>query len=256
MEIFESESGKIRAAFEEASKKYNTPNDIGVDREKAFKDFLKQYLPISYRVGKGEIIDNSSGPQSASIDCIICTPYHPYTFQENTPGLFFAEGVAAVIEVKPDITNLTELQRGIKQIQSVKKLTRTLVEGCIMYGTSPLDKIRYRKIPSFLFSVKSSQLVTLKSNIESYLNSIPLEEQPDSFIILDEGIIFNIKYNQDPLHIEVEGKRKLGLVGVHFGKHTLLHFLLHLSREMPPEIQTRSILTNYIPETIKGYRIV
>jgi len=87
-DILEAESRKITNAFEEASKKYKTPDDIAVFREEAVRDFLEQYLPISYRVRKGEIIDSSPNPHSAQIDCIVCTPYHPYTFKRNERGLF------------------------------------------------------------------------------------------------------------------------------------------------------------------------
>lgn len=256
MDIFEVESNKIINAFEEASKKFGTPDDIATFREEAVRDFLEQYLPISFRVGKGEIIDNSPGLRSAQIDCIICTPYHPYTFKKNERGLFFAEGVGAVIEIKPDITDLSELRRGIDQIRSVKKLKRSPVAGCLMMGNE-YEEIKWRKIPSFLFSAKSSTLLTLKDNIKSYFSEefIPLEEQPDSFVVLNKGIIFNIKDERDPLYIEMKRERRLGLIGYEFGSHTLLQFLLHLSREIPSEIQIKSILTNYNLENI-GYKVV
>jgi len=256
MDIFEAESKKIINAFEEASKRYRTPDDIAAFREDAVRDFLEQYLPISCRVGKGEIIDKNPGPRSAQIDCIVCTPYHPYTFKRNERGLFFAEGVGAAIEIKPDIADLGELRRGIDQIRSVKKLERSPVEGCIMIGNE-YYQTKWRKIPSFLFSAKSTRLRTLKDNIQSYFleQSMPSEEQPDSFVILERGIIFNIKDRRDSLPIEVKGERRLGLVGYEFRNHTLLHFLLHLSREMPSEIQLKSILTNYKLENI-GYEVV
>lgn len=247
MEIFEFESRKIMRAFEEASIKYKTPDDVATYREQAFRDFLEQYLPLSYRVGKGEIIDKNPGPQSAQVDCIICTPYHPYTFRKSERGLFFAEGVGAVIEVKPDITDLRELRRGINQIRSVKKLERSIVEDSMMMVGDEYERTKWRKIPCMLFSNKSSQLNTLKNNIQSYFsdNSIPLGEQPDAVVILEKGIIYNIKDSRDPLKIIVNGERKLGLVGCEYGIHTLLQFLLHLSKEMPAEVHFKSILNNY-----------
>ena len=63
-------------------------------------------------MAKGGILD-SYGRKSASLDCILINPLHPYTIdtRENFK-LIFAEGINAAIEVKPDISKKDECTGG------------------------------------------------------------------------------------------------------------------------------------------------
>ena len=210
--LFRTASERMKLEFKEASQKYKTPDDVAQHREEIIMRFLKTYFPPTYQFGKGEVID-SEGHRSGQIDVVICNAYHPFTVSESGSGLFFSEGVVCAVEVKSDLSK-KELERGLEQITKIKKLKRKPIKGDLMFG-SDFDRERLERIPAILFGFQAPSLVKLKSNISNiYEKSMtPLEEQVDAVVVMDKGIIFNIKDTRDPLHIEVNGQRKQGLVG-------------------------------------------
>jgi len=84
-------------------------------------DFIKKYFPFPFRLAKGQIID-SFGKESASIDCILLNPNHPYTTNSNEKhfSAILSDGVDVAIELKPDLNSEKEIHRSLKQIKSVK----------------------------------------------------------------------------------------------------------------------------------------
>jgi len=74
---------------------------------------------------------------------------------------------------------------------------------------------------------------------------IPVKEQVDAVIVLNKGIVYNIKDPRDKLMVEVDGERKLGLVGVELEDKTLMHFLLYLSYVVPCEVRMTPIIRLY-----------
>lgn len=244
-ELLREVSHQIRLAFEEASKKYTTPEDIAQHREEVVKDFLRQYLPLSYQFGKGEIID-SNGQRSGQVDVIVCNQYHPFSMSESGRGLFFAEGVACAVEVKSDLSDKRELERGLRQIRAVKKLERKPTEGDMTVGSASYPE-RLRLVPAVLFAYQAPSLPTLKANIMEFHGKIgiPVKEQPDAVVVLDKGIIYNIKDPGDSLKIVAGDERKLGLVGVEWGDRTLARFLFYLSHTIPREVRMTPIIQLY-----------
>jgi hypothetical protein len=245
-EVIQNISEQMRLAFVGASKIYGTPEDIGANREKVVRDFLKSYFPPNYQLGKGEIIDSNT-VRSGQIDVVVCTPSHPFTIsQQDARGLFFAEGVACAIDVKSDLSDAKELERGLRQIWKVKKLECKPIRGDVMFG-SKYDQERLKRIPAVLFSYKSPTIPTLKANIIKIHRKlrIPTKEQADAVVVLDRGIIYNVKDSRDRLMIAVKGERKLGLVGFGHGKRTLVRFLLLLSQLIPWRIRMIPIIHLY-----------
>jgi len=151
---------QLKLAFKVASEKFKTPEDIADYREDAVRKFLKEFLPPTYILGKGEIIDSNDN-RSSQVDIIICNQYHPFTVSRSGRGLFFAEGVVCAIEVKSDLSSKEEVKRALIQMQSVKKLERKPL-GDLMFG-SEYDLERTRRIPSIIFTYQSPSLSTLSS---------------------------------------------------------------------------------------------
>lgn len=240
-----NETKMMLSKFEGISKEFKSPIDIEKQRVRIVQNFLKKYLPRSYSLGNGEIID-SDGQRTGQVDIVICNQYHPHTFSESEPGLFFSEGVVLAVEVKPDLGNYRELSRGFKQIKRIKKLFRKPLPSDIMYG-SDYDKERFLRIPSIIFGFRSPELKYLIPNVRRLYGEldISLEQQVDAIIALDKGIIFNIKDSRDKINIVVKGQRILGLIGHILGIDTLQRFLFHLSLLMPNEVRFRPIIERY-----------
>ena len=251
-ELIADESEDIRSEFIRISSKYKTPDEVAHHREEIVRSFLKKYLPSSFDFGKGEIID-SNGIRSGQVDIVILGPYHPFTYdREKGRGLFLAEGVLCYIEVKSDISDKKELERGLLQMQRVKKLERKPTLGEMRYG-SDYDWERLKRVPSVLFAFRSPLGPTLKSNIEEALGrlKIPPEETFDAVVVFDKGIIHNIKDSRDSLMIYVGKERRTGIVGLSHGKKTMMSFLVYLSHIIPWEIKVSPIILPYLEKFVK-----
>lgn len=160
-------------------------------KEQCVAEFFLNMLPSGYSIKRGEIFDYST--ISNSIDCVILTPNHPKLKTPMRPEIILAEGVLAAIEVKPDIASLTqrsELFRGLKQADSVKKLSRNISRRHI----DILDPCGYyKKIPFILFSKKSGDVEETLNFIVNCVNDGKLctENLPDIIFSLDGWLIYH-----------------------------------------------------------------
>ena len=140
---------------------------------------------------KGNIID-SYGNRSNSIDCIVLSPSHPYTVDpvNGKASVILADGVDFAIEVKPDLAQKTEIERGLEQIRSVKRLRRVRTG----LASTPEEIERAKQIPGFIFSDATYvNTKTLINNIVDYYvnNSVPKSEQFDLIVVNNRVIITN-----------------------------------------------------------------
>ncbi len=118
----------------------------------------------------------------------------------------------------------------------------------------PFEQEMIEQVPSFLFSFDSPELTTLKRNIDRIHAevNIPLKEQFDAIVILDKGIIYNIKNENNPLMIEIGGTRRLGIVGALSGEKSLMDFLLYASVLNPHYVRMIPIVRQYIQTLAVG----
>jgi hypothetical protein len=234
--------------------------NTGDSKEITVKEFIERYLPSDFRVKKGIIYSQTS--ESNNIDCVILAPNHPAL---TTPvrSVILAEGVYAAVEVKPDITVLTdggELLRGLKQIKSVKSLTREIEEidlSRLLKTTKPPEY--FKKIPAVIFSHRSTDIKDTIDFIISKIkdNTLGLEEIPDIIVTLDKGIIFytphlsatNFGQQLSKEQREIYKER----VFIHFDtneKEVILSlFLLMFLNFTPPTILTQKfIIKDYLSQ--------
>src|SRR5262245_20005326 len=109
----------------------------GREREVFVQLFLAELLPTVHRFGSGDITD-SSGSKTGQVDVVIEYPFLPSLHSPGLERLYVAEGVAAVLEVKSDLSKKWDEVR--ETAAAVKRLTRsTQVTG--MYGGSPPTKV-------------------------------------------------------------------------------------------------------------------
>jgi hypothetical protein len=199
LDLLKYECEQLQAEFKKASMQGSgTPQEIADFREGYFKSFIERYFPLPHRVTKGQIVD-SFGNKSASIDCLVLNPCHPNTTAVGGKfSIIFADGVDVAIEVKPDISRIDELHRGLKQIQSVKKLRRAETP-LLLSGRRDNEIIELSKqIPSFIFALKAkNNLVDTAKEIFEYYqtNSVPENEQVDFIVSLEQGIIYFCKHS-------------------------------------------------------------
>lgn len=236
----------------------NDRTNTGDSKELTVSEFISRYLPSTYKVKKGKIYSQTG--ESNNIDCVVLAPNHP---ELATPvrEIILAEGVYSAIEVKPDISILTEkgeFLRGLNQIKSIKNLERKTESVDLSQLLNKLPKPKYlEKIPAILFSHKSTSIKKTIDYMISKLDTGVLknDELPDIIVTLDKGIVF---YTPCLSHIGI-GKSltevQRGLYGeevfIHFEtaekEVTLALFLLLFLNLTPPTILTHDfIIKDYL----------
>lgn len=159
----------------------------GDAKELSVTQFIESFFPSTFQVRKGLIY--SIDDNSQEIDCVLLAPNHPRLV---TPirDIMLAEGVHAAIEVKPDISTLTEnseFHRALKQMSSVKKLKRQI--HFMPTGYIPPD----HSIPSIIFSNKSRSLNDMTNYMIQQVDKGVLKstDLPDIILTMDHGIIYH-----------------------------------------------------------------
>ncbi len=200
LKLLSIEASEIATSFQKAGiEGEGTPQEVADRREECFRKFIQKYFPHPYRVVKGNIID-SYGNTSQSIDCIVINPTHPYTIDSlnERASLIFADGVDYAIEIKPDLGNKKEIERALKQIQSVKKLRR---KNANVYFANRFQKEqleRYKTIPGIIYAEETYQdLDTLFDVIMEYYdkNEVPPLEQFDILFVNNRVLVCNVRPN-------------------------------------------------------------
>ena len=165
----------------------------GDAKELSVKQFIESFFPESFSIRKGLI--NSIDETSQEIDCVLLAPNHPRLI---TPvrDIILAEGVHAAIEVKPDISTLTEnseFHRALKQIASVKKLKREI--QFMPTGHIPVD----HSIPCIIFSNKSRSLNDMVNYMISQVDNGKFKstDLPDIILSMDHGILYHTAFASD-----------------------------------------------------------
>ncbi len=194
IKLLELEYEELKLGLAKASVEgKGTPQEIADRREELFHSFFEKYFPFPYRITKGNIID-SYNQRSASIDCIILDPSHPYTIDSKNKkaSVIFADGVDYAIEIKGNLTDKDEIERALKQIESVKKLTR--VRNGLIWDK---DKNEYTyKIPTIIFAENTySNIENLIEVILNYYkeNKIKRTHQFDIIVAGDYTIVNSCK---------------------------------------------------------------
>jgi hypothetical protein len=189
-----SDGAEIDRRFKEASKRSGSPSDVAEARERGFGDWLVRYIGSDHRIVKGEVLD-TNGARSQQIDAIVLNEYHPPISGIFSAGPFLAEGVSWAIEVKPDLKDLRELERGLRQSISVKRVIRRLPEGDIVFGAGANYAHFAQRIPTFLFAIDSPDMKTLAVAIERFYSDEQVEKvlQLDAVFVLNKGVVYNFK---------------------------------------------------------------
>ncbi len=232
LDLIELETEEINHFFKKASiEGKGTSQEVSDRREIVVKKFLEKYFPFPYRVAKGNIID-SFGHRSNSIDCLLLNPSHPFTVSDkNKYSVIFADGVDVAIEVKPDLSNKSEIFRSLEQIKSVKKLRRqkTGLLNVLRKKHNEEQIITSKQIPCVIFGNKTyANIETLIRHIGNYYieNEVPVREQFDLVVINGRGILFNSRKNN---YVSFSGENQ-GLFFIEYEKKTLAVLLLHLNK--------------------------
>ena len=243
IELLRIESNEINAAFKKASLEgQGTPQEVADRREPVVHSLFEKYFPFPFRVVKGNIIDINENT-SNSIDCIILNPSHPYTIDKSNgrPSIVFADATDFAIEVKPDLSQKSEVERSLVQMISVKKLSR----------------VDNTKIESIIFSNTTyANIQTLIDNIVEHKNTnkIDYDHQFDLICINNRGIVLNYT---NASKFRIGDGNPYGLYFLDCREDSLAYLLKFMNSAGLSEIRIRgSILVPYLNKFLMNYSVI
>ena len=145
----------------------------GNERRAFVTDFLEAMFPSPNRFGTGDCID-TAGNQSGELDVVVEYPFLPSLTLAGHSRLYLAEGIAAVIEVKSNISS--QWGEAVSIGTKLKTIQRSFPSYMSM-GPAPLD------IPYFVVGYTGwTNLQTVKSHCDS--------SPADGILVIDAGICY------------------------------------------------------------------
>lgn len=247
LDLLAMESDEIDFRFRKASLEgKGTPQEVSDRRESVVKKFLAKYFPFPFRIAKGNIRD-SHGGRSASIDCIVLSPDHPYTVSEDEQfSVILADGVDFAIEVKPDMSSKTEIERSLSQVASVKALKRIIPQR-FNGGAQP-------EIPCVVFSSKTYENPVLLLNyISAYYkdNNIKRLNQFDILVVNNRFLLLNCRHHSYIRQYNI--KVPEGFLILNSGKNTLAAMVMFLNDMPLSTLRAKaSVISHYLHENDMG----
>ncbi len=155
----------------------------GKEREIFVNAFLSNVFPPAYRFGSGEIVDRQ-GQKSGQLDIVIEYPFFPSipTFSLKDPRLYMADGVAAVIEVKSDVSRQwEEVKSTSSQVTNLKRSSRiTAIGNRLNSPDGKYNSLLDRSIPVFAVGY------TGWSNVDTIRKKVD-EGSVDGILVIDAG---------------------------------------------------------------------
>ena len=216
--------------------------------ENAWIEWLQKYLPNRYSVDKAIVID-SEGNTSHQIDIVIYDNWFtPFIFTQNGFHYIPAEGVYAVFEVKPDISDssdgMTNVEYAARKIESVRELKRTTT-NIISVGTPQPPRGLTKIVGGILTSTKSGSRKDNKTLIK-HLNEQKGLRSLDFGCIADYGSFYVDYENDEDLSISDFDKRYFDyydnrvIKNIVFSKeeNSLVTFFMQLTRYLQQSIGT------------------
>lgn len=250
---FKNVETQMRENLARARARFTHSGNKGASVEDAFRLFLKEYLPRRLAVGHGEVID-LSGSRSMQTDVVVVNEDHPFTFTENSPGLFLIEGVAAAGEVKAVLTT-EHFQKSILSSRKFKTLKVEHSTGTTAMGTAPDLERYYKRPPWFLFAYESQlTLPSIHARLMKESQGVNGVEENlvDAVFVLGKGCVINLGDGQESLTVvNSEGTSISGWIWQQ-EESALFELMAWLSIVMPRVIRYDSILTPYLIP--KGWR--
>ncbi|WP_349775158.1 DUF6602 domain-containing protein [Curtobacterium sp. MCSS17_007] len=249
----------LKLSLSRARAHFNHSGMKGDAVEEAARDFLMTHLPRRFGVGRGEVIDRK-GNRTSQLDILILNEDQPFNYPTDQPGVYLAEGVSAIGEVKSALTR-TELADIVKKGAQVRALRVVPQKGEIMYS-NPSDGPRY--IDSFPYFAVATETTMSRDSILEALNDLapvpdyePEDASPglaplDALFVLGTGAFLNLGNGKGEISMEEsDGSRVKGWEAVADDK-ALVWMFGWLDIVMPRRIRWSSIAAPYLFATTDG----
>lgn len=208
----------------------------GDNRELFIKEFLGQFFPQKYVIGRGEILD-SAGNISRQADIVIYDESIP-TFDYGSTQHFLSAGVLAHIEVKSKLTS-PELKKALSITESIKALNKDTI------GDVP------QTLFSFIFAYEGQQWHSYKKTFFEHYKRQDLDNMVDVVCVLNKYVIVNkyvtTKFFNTPF-IKTDIDDDMVMKHIASGEDSLMLFFLVIYETICKRGISTPELVKYLPE--------
>lgn len=230
--IFKELSEQLLSEFRKSAE-VKHPGGKGGIREDAFREFLGNYLPNRYAVGKGEVItpENRVSPE---LDIVIYDPKHcPALIKSTSHSVYPIESVFGAISMKSHLDS-SELDHAYKNITSFKTI---LLKAGFQHHSSPgfsvglANPVPVTGIVAYNANRSLDAIAVQVEKLDSTCADIQL--RPDFIAVIGQGIIAP----RAPLRgtfnsFQLPSDRKTLVELRKTGRHTLLRLYMQILREL------------------------
>lgn len=167
---------------------------IGSEREHLINDYLSELLPPIYRFGRGAITD-ATDEISGQLEVVMELPLGTsFPLLAGTERLYLAESVAAVIEVKSNLSSQwSEVEETIRKVKVLQRDIRQSSAMLLESSHGPIVEAG-PKIPCYAVGYHGYKSL---QTLQDRLSSTPIESQPDGVLILDSGCFLGVTCKAD-----------------------------------------------------------
>lgn len=235
----------------------------GHNREALVGDFLREYLPKAFGVGTGLIL-SKSGQFSNQADLVIVDHLSNAPLYSASPeSIWLVEAVFALIEVKTSLSPST-LADAINKCRRFKNLSRDFADT---FGRQKIFESLF-----VLWAFEAPTPTTVKENLCTALNEVPLNERPDFVIVPGSLLVQSGHYHEltvlgqpnsghrreiiQRTGENIETALSEGLAVLDLRENALLAWLTWLNSWLLAAGLRRASLHSYVPEDYQLGKVV
>ena len=155
------------------------------------KLFLQQVFPPIYRFGSGAIVD-AIGNSTGQLDIVMELPFAPsFPLPGGAERLYLAESVAAVFEVKSQLSSQwKEVETTVSKVRKLKRKLRLIDPIEFESSPQPIPKINVTEnIPLYAIGIKG---YSDTQKISSRLSKTKKCDRPDGIFVFDSGAFVGV----------------------------------------------------------------
>ena len=169
---------------------------IGEANESVVREFLRQRLPASIGVGRGQIVDKN-GQRTRQLDVVLYDAFRTpalWTDKEKDQRLFPSESVVAVVEVRTHL-RASDAESIVRNMRSVKILDKSSYYGrnatSVVHVYKTLYGNEYELPPTlyFVFAFESGELGPIRDSFIQAMEGYPMTSQIDCLVSLNSGVM-------------------------------------------------------------------
>lgn len=240
------------ATFKLVRAKYDHRGNKGSCNENIIREFLREVMPDSLKIGHGEVID-SYGLHSKQTDIVVVDgTLQPFIKDKDymaIPNLFIIDAVTCAGEVKA-ILDDKSLRDSLDNGRTFKLLSSKYSNGSIRC-TNHHDAVRfYDKKPFFIFAFESNiSTDRVHKVVKEYYQNSDIPSQIDGIFILDKGAIINFGDGQGALtFINKETNKSVpGFVFCCDQNKVIERFISWIFAVMPRMLTLQNPIMHYLP---------